>query len=282
MSGCLCARCIFHLYAIEEWGSIFLKPIDIDDGNAMMDSSREDAWQKWQGGIAMEWSTKSKWIWMQQEQQKDSHGEFVSEFTYTGGDVSVKISVDTTYTLFVNGVYVASEQYPDFPHYKVYDEIDITKYCNAGQNRVAILAWYFGETFMTYYTCKAALRFEVCCDGMLLSYSHEKTPSRISSTYQNGLCHILTPQLGFGYAYDTTKEDAWMVKDVPGFSSSYIVAQDVPLFKRSIPKTRIGERVPTKLIQQKENYYLFDFNYRYVRKPYCRLYIRTFHIRKQC
>ena len=209
----------------------------------------------------MSWNTASKWIWMEQQPQKDSYGEFVSDFAYSSGNVSVKISVDSNYVIFVNGAFAASEQYPDFPHYKVYDEIDITKFCIPGQNRIAILAWYYGETFMTYYLGRAALRFEVCCDGNLLAFSSEKTCSRLSPAYQNGLCHILTPQLGFGYCYDTTKEDRWTTQDEPGFSPSFLVDQNPPLFKRSIHKPVIHSKAPSQLIQQKENYYLFDIGY---------------------
>ena len=209
----------------------------------------------------MKWSEQSRWIWMQEVSQKDSYGEFISDFSYAGGNVSVKISVDSNYVLFVNGEFAASEQYPDFPHYKVYDEIDITKFCTVGQNRVAILAWYYGENFMTYYPGTAALRFEVCCDGAVLAKSNQETLSRVSLAYQSGLCHQLTPQLGFGYCYDATKEDRWTTQNEPGFAPSFVVSQDLPLSKRSIQKTRIAPRTETKLIKQEGNYFLYDIGY---------------------
>lgn len=209
----------------------------------------------------MQWSTDSKWIWMQQEAQKDSYGEFVSDFVYTGGSVSVKISVDSNYVVFVNGRYAASEQYPDFPHYKVYDEIDITRLCSMGENRIAVLAWYYGEVFMTYYMGKAALRFEVCSDGKVLTVSDERTFSRVSHAYQSGLGHVLTPQLGFGYCYDATKEDDWIINTEADFSGSFVVEQDPPLVKRSIRKCVIGERARTEPVKQEENYDLYDIGY---------------------
>lgn len=209
----------------------------------------------------MQWSNESEWIWMQKEQEKDSYGEFVSDFLYTGGAISLKISVDSNYTVFINGVFVTSEQYPDFPHYKVYDEIDITKFCNIGQNRLAIVAWYYGENFMTYYIGRAALRFEACCEEKVLAFSNERTLSRTSRAYQSGFCTVLTPQLGYSYCYDATKEDEWKTKHEDGFSHSFVVKQNLPLFKRQIKKSVISKRTQTKLIKRTENYYLYDIGY---------------------
>ena len=73
----------------------------------------------------MSWSKQSKWIWISEETQKDSYGEFLSEFSYQSGDVTVRVTVDSNYALYVNGEFVASEQYPDFPHYKVYGTASI-------------------------------------------------------------------------------------------------------------------------------------------------------------
>ena len=77
----------------------------------------------------MKWNEKSKWIWVNCEQSADTYGEFYSEFDFERGEVGIRISVDSNYVLYINGEFVNSGQYPDFPHYKIYDELDITKYC---------------------------------------------------------------------------------------------------------------------------------------------------------
>jgi len=199
----------------------------------------------------MTWSDSSKWIWIEKEAQKDSYGDFVSEFSYTGGTVTIKLSADSNYALYVNGVFVASEQYPDFPHYKVYDEIDITRFCKTGHNRIAITVWYYGGEFMTYYAGKAALRFEVDCNGELLCESCAETLSRKNPNFQSGRCHVMTPQLGYGFCYDATADDTFL-------SPSVIVEQELPLFRRSIHKTQIKEKAPSELVASHENYYLYD------------------------
>ena len=99
--------------------------------------------------------------------------------------MTIRISADSNYAIYLNGNFAASEQYPDFPHYKVYDEIDITKFCKKGKNRIAIVVWYYGnELQMTYYPGKAALRFELTCDGNLISFSNSETLSRKSLCFE--------------------------------------------------------------------------------------------------
>lgn len=209
----------------------------------------------------MSWDRQSKWIWLLKEQNKDNYGEFASDFWYESGNVRVRISADSNYTLYVNGMFVASEQYPDYPHYKVYDEMDITRYCEKGNNRLAVVVWYYGENFMTYYIGRAAVRFEVECGGKLLAYSHETTKSRLSPAYENGLCHIITPQVGYGFCYDCTLEDEWKTRELYGFSESALVDQDLPLFARTVKKTVIGERAETELVKASSGYYLYDIRY---------------------
>ena len=69
---------------------------------------------------------RSKWIWKRDLSGKDVYCDFVDSFDYSGGDVKVKISADSNYALYINGNFVESGQYGDYPHYKVYDEFDIT------------------------------------------------------------------------------------------------------------------------------------------------------------
>ena len=71
---------------------------------------------------------KAKWIWVDGNNTPDTYGEFYDEFLWQGERATCRISADSDYTLFINGKYVASNQYGDFPWYKSYDEIDVTAY----------------------------------------------------------------------------------------------------------------------------------------------------------
>ena len=81
----------------------------------------------------------AKWIWEKGGQSPDTYVDFYDTFSYEQGEVSIKISADSNYALYINGSFVNSGQYPDFPHYKVYDEVDITPYLQKGENEIRIL-----------------------------------------------------------------------------------------------------------------------------------------------
>lgn len=76
---------------------------------------------------------KSDWIWCDKKFGENEYAEFYDTVTYSGERAVLKISVCGDYTVFINGRYVASNQYADFPHYKVYDEIDITDFLVTGK-----------------------------------------------------------------------------------------------------------------------------------------------------
>lgn len=202
---------------------------------------------------------QAKWIWVDQEAEKDTYGEFYSTFTYDSGEVILTLSADSNYAVYVNGTFVNSGQYPDFPHYKVYDKLDITSYCKRGDNHLAILVWYYGvKGTFTYYKGNAALCFELYKDGELCLQSSEAVFSRLSRTYQNGLTKMITGQVGYSFHYNATAEDGWMMGNLSGFEKSKVVEQDLHLYERPIEKLCIGERVLTKLVKQESNYYLYD------------------------
>jgi len=88
---------------------------------------------------------KSKWIWVDANQSEDTYGEFYTEFEYSGGIIKLDISADSNYAVFLNGKFVDSGQYPDYPHYKIYDSLNISKYCTPGTNKLAVIVWYYGD-----------------------------------------------------------------------------------------------------------------------------------------
>ena len=61
----------------------------------------------------------SKWIWIDENKGCDTYGEFFATFECKEKSAKIRISVDSNYTLFLNGKFVSSGQYPDFPYFKV-------------------------------------------------------------------------------------------------------------------------------------------------------------------
>lgn len=75
-----------------------------------------------------------------------------------------KIAVDSKYWLLVNGELVVFEgqlKRGPTPFDTYYDEVNIAPYLKKGNNRIAILSWYFGKDGFSYNSSgKAAFIFE--------------------------------------------------------------------------------------------------------------------------
>ena len=205
---------------------------------------------------------KSKWIWANVEACSDQYTEYKDYVGAVSQRAIIRLSCDSDYTLYINGRYIASNQYGDFEHYKIYDEIDITEYLNKDKNEIHFLVYYCGEPFQRYKPASAGLIYEVVAGNDVVAYSSEAVLSRLNPAYSNGLKRLLTSQLGFTFAYDSTKENE------EGYNPSKIVDKRVSFFKRPIKKQVVLERVIPKSIKKISNtHYLVDLGKEYVGLP---------------
>lgn len=195
--------------------------------------------------------TKSRWVWLERS-CVNQYADFVQEFTWQGGDVLLRISADTNYALYINGQYVYSGQYPDYPQYKIYDTFSVGTLCRRGVNRLAVRCSYTGEDTSTYYCAPAGLLFEVVCGGKVLAASGKETLARQDLAYRSGRAEKISPQLGFGYRYDSCAEDDWTERNAPGFAPCAILAKECRLVERPVPRLRLNEDGPVSLCAQGE------------------------------
>lgn len=208
----------------------------------------------------------ANWIWCSANPQQDEYGEFVEEFSYKTGTVTLQISADSNYAVYINGQLAAWGQYADFPYDKVYDEIDITEFCHKGTNRIAIIVWYYGlETTSVYYPGNAGLIYTLINDDYPICQSGTQTQSRLSKAYRNHRCKILSSQLGYGYGYDATMEDNWLIGTLEDFHSSYIVDQKLPLRPRPCDRLQmLPEVIGTECKRISETDIIFDLGHEQV------------------
>ena len=204
----------------------------------------------------------AKWIWRNASAKADEHAEFFTRFFCTNGDIKkgvcLYISADTDFGVYVNGRLADFGQYPDFPHYKTYEKIDLTPYVKEGENTLALQVWYYGENSSTYVKGEAGLLF--CVTGEdVLCVSGTQTLSRLSKTYKSHACKIITNQMGFSYAYDSEKEDGWQTGGGEDFAPSVAYERAVPAIARPIARLRLKTPILGKLIKTERNRYLFDF-----------------------
>ena len=207
----------------------------------------------------------AKWIWLSESAGADEYAEFYPRFCVTkeqlksGEKIVCRISCDGDYTLFIEDRYVASNQYGDFEHYKIYDELDLTPHLRAGENELKILVWHFGADTQRYKSARAGAIFEIvkCGDQneQLLCVSDETTLCRKNPEYKSGYQKQITPQLGFSFLYDATK-------DIPqnDLCPASVAEKYCTFYPRPVRKLEVGERAKTKIVNTAENgtYYLID------------------------
>lgn len=102
----------------------------------------------------------SKWIWISERDGVDEYAEFSCRFDARKAGAVCRVSCDGDYTLLINGAYVASNQYGDYEHYKIFDEIDISGYLREGANDLFLLVWHFGADSQRYQKAKAGVILE--------------------------------------------------------------------------------------------------------------------------
>ncbi len=195
---------------------------------------------------------KSKWIWMNKKATKDEYGEFFACFSAQKSYAVCRISCDGDYTLWINGKYVASNQYGDFEHYKIYDEIDISEYLQDGKNEFSVLVWHFGEDSQRYKTAQAGVIFEIEQDGNILLASNENVLCRQNNAYLNGYSKQITVQLGCSFLYDARKERLGAVLPAT------IVKKRCVFYPRPIPKLQVLPRKTMQILKKHGNYFLID------------------------
>ena len=202
----------------------------------------------------------AQWIWCNHAPQNDEYGEFIDHFTYRSGKAILQISADSNYAVYINGRLAAWGQYADFPYDKVYDQVDVTGFCREGENRLAVCVWYYGlDSTSVYYPGNAGLLYALANDDCVLCQSGEHTLARMSKTYKNHRCCLMSGQLGYGYAYDATKQDNWLTGRLLDFMAATIVDQKLPLRIRPCKKLELfPEVLGTFCKQLSETEMLYD------------------------
>lgn len=184
----------------------------------------------------------SKWIWVSDEERADEYVDFLVEFyAESNKNICLNIAVDGNFEAWLNGEICAFGSCADYPEHKHYDSFDIGKYCTDGKNTLKITVWHIGMQSMTYAMSNAGLIYSVTSDGKELAASNEDTPCRRNESYTNGLCRMITSQLGPTYRYDNTVND-----DSP-FARSVTVDKSYDITPRGIENLKLLQRIPVEI-----------------------------------
>lgn len=120
-------------------------------------------------------NTNTKWIWKNGESSENTWMNFVKAVTLECAPEKAvaQIAVDSKYWLYINGnlaVFEGGVKRGPSRNSTYYDEVDITKYLKEGENTIAVLVWYFGQSGFSHLSSgKGGLLFEADIDGMVVS-----------------------------------------------------------------------------------------------------------------
>ncbi len=120
-------------------------------------------------------NVNTKWIWKNGENAENTWMCFVKKFDLPRkpSQADVKIAVDSKYWLYVNGkraVFEGGVKRGPSKTSTYYDELDIAKYLKEGENKVAVLVWFFGKNGFSHLSSGVGgLLFEADINGEIVS-----------------------------------------------------------------------------------------------------------------
>ena len=194
---------------------------------------------------------QAEWIW-RGKGSPDEYVQFYTDFDYAGGKCRLRICADSMFAIYLNGELAGFGKYPDYPYYRVIDEIDLAPQAVLGKNRLAIVVFYIGEDFSTYYTGEAGLFFELEGDKGILAKSGKETMCRLSPDYVQHFRKKITMQLCFSYRYDAEKADNWKLAGnrPQGFEPADVKDLPKEFYSRPIRRLCLAPAVNGQIVQQ--------------------------------
>lgn len=183
------------------------------------------------------------WIWENDHAEFDEYADFSDQFTLNSDNakVSIRLSADSNYAVYVNGNLAAFGQYADLPYCKVADTHDISTYCQKGNNTLLITVWYQGVPSSSYQTGKAGLFYNLTADGEIISCSGSHTSCRKNPYFVPYRKKLITDEQGISFFYNAARiETPWH----PAIATGY----DPELHERPILPLELWDLVPGNLI----------------------------------
>ncbi len=195
---------------------------------------------------------KAKWIWIADGGKPDEYGEFFVDFTPVGDTTELVLSCDTDFAAYIGDTLVGFGQFPDFPHYKSVERLDLTPFVRGGNNTLRLVVWHHGAPdSSTYFPAEAGLIFEITSGAQTVAYSSKDTLSRFARGYVQHKCRPITMQVGYGFSYDACDEGGALRKSIE-------IEKTVSFVERPICRLTVGAPVPGVLVKTEGNRKLYD------------------------
>ena len=141
--------------------------------------------------------SKARWVWID-SQKSDEYCSFQQGFKFDGQKITLDICAVTNYVAYVNGKRVGFGIFAGYVAEKYYDQIDITPYCNKGENQLTVTVWNEGVNTATHIAECGGLIFSIEEDGHTVAFSEKDfTKGGLHGGYMQNRCRRITYQLGY-------------------------------------------------------------------------------------
>ena len=215
--------------------------------------------------IPVEWH--GKYIW-NDETENDTWTYFRKKLNIENenfGNVVAQIAVDSKYWLYINGEMVireGAEKRGQTENSIYYDEIDLTQYLKKGENTIAILAWYWGDTSYSYNPSgKPGMLFQAKVgDGYIISDETWKVSHALGFENDYNIPNYRLAEYNIYYDANKTEENWYKPEfDDKNWQTPLIVgnAGDAPwgeMIKRDIPQFKNWDLKEYDNMSKYENY----------------------------
>ena len=186
-------------------------------------------------------TSQSKWIWLDETWNPNRYMEALVPFSSPEAEViHLHISVEGQYAAFLNGEYIPSTQYTDFPFAKSVQVIESKS--RSGENSLLIQCWYPGEDTSVTRREAPGLRFELRCGEKIIAASGENTSVRPIAAYQDGPVTRITGQLGLGFFCRIAADAQWQ--------NAVCVEKEAILVPRPIRELHAAPCICPKVVSQ--------------------------------
>ena len=168
--------------------------------------------------------------------------EFYKEVTITDPQkCRMLIHVNSHYALYINHQFVANDQFPDYDHYRVYDDLDIAPFLKTGTNTITITAYCQGEDSSTYRAYPAELAFVLFEDSRIVAVSDSEVLVRRDIRYASAGVAKVSGQLSYSFDYDATLS-------LDNFIPAFVCGSCCEMHPRPIQKLQLDPPEPANVI----------------------------------
>jgi len=155
-----------------------------------------------------------EWIWPAVKKQVNQYVQFHHAFPLDAVDLDarLRISCEGNFTAYINGEFVVTGQFGDYPDRPTFSEVRVGEFLQEGKNVLSVVGYHFGIEHFSHISSDPALAYCLCC-GTEVVASGRETRWRLHGGYRSGEMAQITTQMGFVFEYDAQKIDGWIESD---------------------------------------------------------------------